>query len=96
MFVSRSLKSRLSVAEHPQRAQQRGGGGDRHAHGGGEILGRVPRGHQVVVIQDHGVAQQGFEIGHGALQRPGGAVSRSNGNPHELRSFNSVVASSRR
>ena len=60
------------VGEHPERAQQGGGGGDRHAHGGGEILGRVPGGHQAIVVEDYGVAQQRFEIGHGPLQRPGG------------------------
>ena len=57
-------------AKHPERAQDRRGRRDRHADGGGKILGHVPVRHHVGVFQHHGMAQQGLQVGDGALQRP--------------------------
>ena len=68
-FVCRR-KIAFLPAKHPERAQDRRGGGNRHADGGGKILGHVPVRHHVGVFQDHGMAQQGLQVAMPALQRP--------------------------
>ena len=65
------MKSRFFVGKDPQRAQDRRGRRDRHADGGGEVLGHAPVPHHVGVVQHDGMAQQGLQVGDGPLQRPG-------------------------
>ena len=59
------------AAKDPERAQDRGGRGDRHADGGGEIFRHLPMPQHLGVFQHDGMAQQGLQVGHGALQGPG-------------------------
>ena len=66
------VEAAFLVREDPERAKEHGGRRDRHANGGGKILGHVPCRHDAVVVEHDRMAQEGFEIGHGSLQRSGG------------------------
>ena len=97
MFVSWSLKSRFSLQKTQSVPSSVVGRGDRHAHGGREILGHVPRRHDAVVVEHDRVAQAGLRDRPwplAAVWRERRADRRAS--PHEDRSFSSVVASSRR
>ena len=87
----------LGVAENPQRAQRRGGAGDRHADRRARRLGRMPIADHVGIGQDNGVAQQGFEIAERAGQIASGLEQLAfRAGPKRHAFSNVVVAASSR
>ena len=72
MFVSRSLKSRFSF-EKTQSVPRSVVGVETGTHtAAGKSSGTFQVAIRLSSLEDHGVAQQRFEIGHGPLQRSGG------------------------
>ena len=97
MFVCWSVKSRLALAKHPHRAEDRRGGGNGHAYRGGKVLRGAPVTHQ---RRHRPALPRAPTLIPDRPRRPArvvrGAVNRSKGSPQQDRNLSLLVASSRR